>query len=89
MTAETLLEGLKVADIVPPSSSETTTRRILHQMGFRYSTTQRKLCVRKESLDIVCRRIKALQNVKQQRENGHQVVYLDETWFTTRMSHGK
>ena len=89
VTAETLLEGLKVADIVPPSTSETTMRRILHQMGFRYRTTQRKLYVRKESLDIVCRRIKALRSLKQQRENGQQVVYLDETWFTTRMSHGK
>ena len=86
---ESLLERLKSADIVPASTSETTMRRILHQMGFQYRTSQRKMYVRKESLDIVCRRIKALRSLKQHRENEQQVVYLDETWFTTRMSHGK
>lgn len=89
VTVESVLEGLKVAEVVPLSTSETTMRRILHQMRFRYRTSQRKMYVRKESLDIVCRRIKALRYLKQHRENDRQIVYLDETWFTTRMSHGK
>ena len=89
VTVESMLEGLKVAEIVPPSTSETTFRRILHQMKFRYRTSQRKMYVRKESLDIVCRRIKALRSLKRHPDSGHQILYLDETWFTTRMSHGK
>lgn len=88
-TVETLLDGLTADGILPPATSDTTLRRIMHQMGFRYTTTARKMYVRKESLDIVCRRIKALRMLKNHRENGNQVVYLDETWFTTRMCHNR
>ncbi|XP_064087750.1 uncharacterized protein LOC135202334 [Macrobrachium nipponense] len=58
-------------------------------MGFRYKTSHRKTYATKESLDIVCKRIRALRALKQSREEGKQVVYLDETLFTTRMSHNK
>ena len=32
-------------------------------------------------------RIRALRDIQRHREDGREVVYLDETWFTTRMSY--
>ncbi|XP_066969118.1 uncharacterized protein [Macrobrachium rosenbergii] len=58
-------------------------------MGFQYRTSQQKVYVRKKSLDIVCRRIGALRALWHHREEGRQVVYVDETWFTTWMGHNK
>ena len=43
--------------------------------------------MRKESLDIVCHRIDTLLANKRNQEKGRQAIYLDETWFTTRMNH--
>ena len=86
-TISTLTEALKRADIIPSETSETTIWRILHTMGFQYKVSQRKMYVRRESLDIVCRRIEALRSLQHHRQEGRQVVYVDETWFTTRMAH--
>ena len=83
----TLTAELKIAKIIPEGTSDTTLWRLLHVMGFRYKTTQRKMYVKKETLDIVYRRIRALKALRQFREEGRQVVYVDETWFTTRMTH--
>ena len=89
LTVERLLDGLVTDGIVSPNTSETTIRRVMHQMGFRYRTAHRKMYVRKESLEIVCRRINALRKLTEHRANGRQIVYLDETWFTTRMCHNR
>ncbi|XP_068247273.1 uncharacterized protein [Palaemon carinicauda] len=88
-TITTLTRELKKEGILPEGTSETSLWRVLHKIGFRYKTTQRKMYARRESLDILCKRIRALRALKQYREEGRQVVYLDETWFTTRMSHNK
>ena len=87
ITIASLTEELKTACIIPEGTSDTSVWRLLHNMRFRYRTSKRKMYVRKESLDVVCRRISALWALKRHREDGRQVVYLDETWFTTRMHH--
>lgn len=89
VTIGMLSEELKRADIIPEETSQTTLWRLLHIMGFKYKTSQRKMYVKKETLDIVCRRVSALRSLKKHREEGRQVVYVDETWFTTRMHHSK
>lgn len=88
-TVATLTMDLKTAGIIPEVTSETSVLRLMQAMGFRYRTLQRKMYVRKESLEIVCRRITALRALRRHREEGRQVVYVDETWFTTRMSHNR
>ncbi|KAK3886265.1 hypothetical protein Pcinc_008383 [Petrolisthes cinctipes] len=60
-TVRTVAEDIKTADIIPSHTSDTAVWRILHSMGFRYKTTQRKMYVRKESLEIVCWRINTLR----------------------------
>lgn len=89
-TIETLCEDLKDADIIARETKETAVWRLIHQMGFRYRrTSQKNTYVRKETIDVVSRRINALRTLKTHREEGRQVVYVDETWFTTRMHHSR
>ncbi|KAK3878624.1 hypothetical protein Pcinc_006969 [Petrolisthes cinctipes] len=38
-------------------------------------------------MDVLCHRIHALRTLQRHREEDRMVVYVDETWFTTRMSH--
>lgn len=89
LTVGGLTEELKTATITPDNTSETSVWRLMHTMGFRYKTSHRKTYVRKESLDVVCRRIAALRALQRHREEGRQVLYVDETWFTTRMGHSR
>ncbi|XP_066981095.1 uncharacterized protein [Macrobrachium rosenbergii] len=39
-------------------------------MGIEYKTTQRKMYVRKESIDIMCQRIRSLRDLQRHREDG-------------------
>ena len=87
LTVQKLTANLLSSDILPQNTSETSVWRLLHEMGFRYKTSKRKMYVRKESLDVVCRRIQALRELQRFREEGRQTVYMDETWFTIRMDH--
>lgn len=85
-TIQTLANDLKMAGLIPEGTSTTSVWRLIHSMGFRYKTIHRNTYVRTETLDTVCRRISALRQLRRHREEGTQVVYLDETWFTTRMN---
>ncbi|XP_064087409.1 uncharacterized protein LOC135202086 [Macrobrachium nipponense] len=89
LTVRTLKEDLKTATIIPETTSEISVWRLVQDMGFKYKTSQRKMYLAKESLDVVCRRIGALRALRRHREEGRQIVYVDETWFTTRMSHSR
>ena len=80
---------LKSEGLIPEHSSQTAIWRLMHTMGFRYKVSQRKMYVRKESPEVVSRRIRVLQSLKQYRKEGTLVVYVDETWFTTRMGHSR
>lgn len=87
MTVASLSQELKTEGIIPNDISDMSVWRVLHNMGFRYKSSQRNMYVRNETLDVVCRRIGVLRALRQHRERGMQVVYADETWFTTRMHH--
>ena len=89
ITVGGLTKELVTANIIPEETSETSVWRVITTMGFRYKTSQRKMYVRRESLDVVCRRIAALRVLRRHRVEGRQVVYVDETWFTTRMHHSR
>ncbi|XP_068227733.1 uncharacterized protein [Palaemon carinicauda] len=88
-TVGSLTNDLQTAGIIPEMTSWASVLRLLHSMEFKYKTSQRKMYVRKESLEIVCRRITALRDLRRQREEGRVVVYVDEAWFTTRMAHNR
>ncbi|XP_068245251.1 uncharacterized protein, partial [Palaemon carinicauda] len=88
-TVGSLTNDLKTAGIIPEMTSWASILRLLHSMGFKYRTSQRKMYVRKESLEIVWRRITGLCDLRRQREERRVVVYVDETWFTTRMAHNR
>ena len=77
-TIDTLTEALKRSAIIPENTSEKAVWRILHSMGFQYKTSQRKMYVRKESIDVVCRRIDALRSLRQHRIEGRQMVYFKD-----------
>ena len=89
ITLSTSFTQLKSDCIIPEQTSMTAFWQLLHSMGFKYKLSKRKMYVRKESRDVVSRRISALRALRRHRNEGTVVVYLDETWFTTRMGHNK
>lgn len=89
ITLSTLFAELKAEHIIPEGTSQTAFWRLLHAMGFKYKLSKRKMYVRKETQDVVSRRIRALRALRQHRQEGTIVVYVDETWFTTRMGHNR
>ncbi|KAK3865702.1 hypothetical protein Pcinc_028712 [Petrolisthes cinctipes] len=84
-TIGSLGKELKTSTLIPEGTSNTSVWRLIHNMGFRYKTIHKKTYV-KETLDTVCRRISDLWALKRHWKEGRQVVYVDETWFTTRMN---
>ena len=74
-----LAMDLKTAAIIPENVSVTSILRLMQSMEFHYNIAQRKMYVRKECLSVVCRRITALRVLRRRREEGRQMVYVDET----------
>ncbi|KAK8383434.1 hypothetical protein O3P69_019074 [Scylla paramamosain] len=79
LTLSVLSMELKAEGVIPEHTSETAVWRLIHTMGFKYKVSQRKMYVRRESPDVVCRRIGALRALQHYREEGMMVVYVDET----------
>ena len=61
----------------------------IHTMEFKYKVSQRRLYVRRKSQDVVSHRINTLKALQRYRNRNMKVVYVDETWFTTRISHSR
>ena len=57
-------------------------------MGFKHKITKRKKYVAKETMDLVSKRFRCLRALRDARAADRSLVYTDETWFTTRMTHG-
>jgi hypothetical protein len=57
--------------------------KTLHELGFKYAKTNgnRKALVKRK--DLVNKRIIFLRTIKQKRNEGYNIVYLDETWVDT------
>jgi hypothetical protein len=89
LTLGILSTELRIEGILPDHTSQTAVWQLIHTMGFKYKVSQRKMYVRKESPDVVSRRIHALQALQHYRKKRKMVVYVDETWFTTRMGHSR
>lgn len=66
-----------------------TLRKILKEMGFRWKTCTSKRKILIERQDIVNLRCKYLQKMKKIREDGKNVLYLDETWADTNLTFRK
>ena len=88
-TTGSLLKELKSEGIVRQSTAKSTTLCLwLKELGFRFRITKRKRYVAKETMDLVSKRIRCLRQLEEARQSGRKLYYMDETWFTTRMTHG-
>lgn len=64
------------------SCSLSSLRKILHKMGFKYRSINKRQTLM-ESQRLREWRLKYLTAVKQFREKNRPIIYLDETWFDT------
>lgn len=87
-TVGQLLAEFQMSGVVPEGMSRTSFWRLLRSMGFKRHITSRKRYVPKETLEIVSRRVRAIRQLRRYREDSRCIIYLDETWMTTRMTHG-
>ena len=84
-TLSTILQACK--DHIPdfPAVSRSTLWRLLCEMGFKYKKRSGKRCVH-ERADNVVKRRNFLRDIRQLREEGRPIVYLDETWVNQHHS---
>jgi len=66
-------------DTTLPNFSETSLRRLLKHLNFEYVRKSRNSALI-ERIDIVCWRRRYLQAIKEYRQLGRPIYYLDETW---------
>ena len=57
--------------------------KTLHELGFRYAKINGNKKALVERKDLVNKRIIFLRTIKQKRNEGYSIVYLDETWVDT------
>jgi transposase len=79
------LEGIKSTlneQGFPFSYSVSSLRKLLHHIGFTYKIIDKRLAIM-ESERLKVWRTKFIQNIRQYRQEGRLIVYLDETWYDT------
>lgn len=69
--------------------SKETLRKILHEMGFRWKKSRAKRLILVERHDIIEWRCRYLTQVKQLRNEGRQLFYIDETWVDSNLTFSK
>ena len=57
--------------------------KTLHELGFKYAKINGNKKALVERKDLVNKRIHFLRTIKQKRNEGYNIVYLDETWVDT------
>ena len=57
--------------------------KTLHELGFKYAKINGNKKALVERKDLVNKRINFLRTIKQKRNQGYSIVYLDETWVDT------
>jgi hypothetical protein len=57
--------------------------KTLHELGFKYAKINGNKKALVERKDLVIKRIFFLRTIKQKRNEGYSIVYLDETWVDT------
>ncbi|KAL4126023.1 hypothetical protein QTP88_010255 [Uroleucon formosanum] len=72
-------EDLVNEDTTLPNFSETTLRRFLKHLNFEYVRKSRNSTLI-ERIDIVCWRRRYLESIKEYRQLGRPIYYLDKTW---------
>ena len=55
----------------------------MHELGFKYARINGNKKSLVERKDLVNKRIFFLRTIKQKRNEGYNIVYLDETWVDT------
>ena len=66
----------------PVDYSERHFKRLLHSIGFAYKTINKRLSIM-ETERLRKHRVEFIRTIRQYRNAGRNIVYLDETWFDT------
>lgn len=79
----------KLSEAINYNGSEKTLRKILHEMGFRFTKMEdnRKLLMEKH--DVSLKRMEYLDKIRKFRESGKNIVYMDESYIHTSHTKGK
>jgi transposase len=86
-TIRNLTAALKEDGVVECSS--TYLAKYLKGLGYRWRTLQSRRVALMESWDIVFKRHKFLKDVKQHRDEGRHIIYVDETYVNSSLTTNK
>lgn len=73
----------KLSEAINYNGSEKTLRKILHEMGFEFSKMNDNRKVLMEKQDVALKRIEYLDKIRDFREAGKNIIYMDESYIHT------